>query len=748
MTDPNETRPDSGSYRVPNGWGGSNADQTAETTSNNIPAQREWMTEAVRIPFPQTELYEIPDGVKEDGSRWIKTFSLTRSGPAQSLKRNLVIPGIVSIDAVYQPASLTERRTKSKTDDSNLNYTVRIELGDERPDPIVGTVCDEDIMAMGNLSGRWVRKLEAQHFIHSRQYQSLKYVIWSKARSGLKDGSLTKDEVFAETGMFRAIEPDPSSDGELLVFLTPGENGSLGHDGWVHRYKTELPEGLQQNERISSLGYRPANPETVKKSFTELFQMYDVTPKHQWIPAGLLGTTGIAPMYGIHRSAQVALAIVGPTKQGKTTLAKLVQPNQSATERGGKTLEPTINARSMNNGSTAFGIETVTSRLGGFVVPIDDMLTPQHMLPNNASLLRKALGNIEGLVSKIGGGGALKGDGFDPVTKAARLKKNAKLKTSVILTLEDFPRQPEYESVFNRMVVMTHDSREDISQDVLFHLWSEESEAHRFNAQCYYVQELMKNPELFDSAWIKAGELTDKWEFADFERERDNYRRILAGNIALLSVGQTVGAKGPSIAQVAGWLHDAAKLQSEWGIVETTEENDPLTQFRLEFALQMEKTLGPFTAPRVDGEKTTVVYPERSGLGPLEFHHIGYIAGKAKLNVDGQNGSDDIEEGSEWIKPMRPGKPVGTFVAWTPGRGKRPKFVRRFEFTTAEFSQLYARIEQGLIRRNLTVPSKTEFIRLMEKEDVARETTGPKSQGSPRVLQINADWLSQVDDYE
>jgi hypothetical protein len=744
MTDPNETRPDSGSYRVPNGWGGSSAEETTEATSNNIPAQRESMTEAVHIPFPGTQLYEIPDGVKADGSRWIKTFILTRSGPAQTLKRNPIIPGIVNVEAVYQPASLTERRTKSKTDDSNLNYTVRIELGDERPDPIVGTVSDEDMMAMGNLSGRWVRKLEVQHFINSLQYKHLKHVFLSKARSGLKDGSLTKDEVFAETGMFRAIEPDPSSDGELLVFLTPGENGSLGHDGWVRRYKTELPEGLQQNERISSLGYRPANSETVKKSFTELFRMYEVTPKHQWIPAGLLGTTGIAPMYGIHRSAQVALAIVGPTKQGKTTLAKLVQPNQSATERGGKTLEPTINARSMNNGSTAFGIETVTSRLGGFVVPIDDMLTPQHMLPNNASLLRKALGNIEGLVSKIGGGGALKGDGFDPVTKAARLKKNAKLKTSVILTLEDFPRQPEYESVFNRMVVMTHDSRNDIKQDVLFHLWSDESESHRFNAQCYYVQELMKNPDLFDAAWAKAGELTDKWEFADFERERDNYRRILAGNIALLDVGRSVGAKGPSVTQVAGWLHDAAKLQSEWGIVETTEDNDPLSLFRLEFGLQMERSLGPFTAPGEQGEKTTVVYPNPSDLGPLAWHHLGYIAGKAKVKIDGENGSDDIEEGSEWHKPMRQGKPIGTFIAWTAGKGRRPKFVRRFEFTTAEFDQLYARLEQGMTRRNLSVVSKTDFIRLMEAEGVGVST----KVGSARKVQINADWLSQVDDYE
>ncbi|MFI1831528.1 hypothetical protein ACH41E_34545 [Streptomyces sp. NPDC020412] len=746
MSDPNGTT-GSGSYVPPNGWGGTSTNDLTETTTDSIPSQRDWMADRVRIPFPNTELYEIPDEkeLKQDGTKWVKTYTLTRSGPERSLRRNLVIPGTVQVEAIYQPAELTEFRTKSKTSESNLNYTLRIDLGDASPEPIVGTVSDEDMMAMGNKSGRWVRKLEVQHFIHSRQYQSLKYVVWAKARAGLQDGSLRKEEVFNELGMFRAIEPDPKSDGERYVFLTPGTNGALAEDGWEARYKAELPVALQDNARVASFGYCPAKKERLKESLAELLKLYGVTPKHPWIGAGLLGTTGLAPMYGVHRSAQVALAIVGPTKQGKTTLAKLVLPNQSPTERGGSTIEPTINARSVKNGSTAWGIAKATSHLGGFSVVIDDMITPQHMLPMNAKLLRDAVGNIETLVSKINGGGAIKGGGFDPDTKEAKLQKFTKPKASLILTLEDFPRTPEYESVFNRMVVMTHESKVHSSLDVLQRLWSEESEGLRFNAQCHYVQELMRDAELFDSAWKEAGEITDRWEFADFERERDNYRRLLTGNIALLKVAKKVGVKTPSVEMVAGWLYEAAKLQEAWGVIETeAEENDPLNLFRVEYYTQLSSSnLGTYTAPNKTADLRTITYPEIEDLGPLEWHHLGYYANPGQEGVDDEADSENLYPSKMSVYPLKKGAPVGLFIAHKGGR-RPPKFVRRFEYTTAEFDRLYLRMEEGLKRRGKGLPSKVDFLRLAEAANVGQKTKN--SQGKP-VVQINADWLSQVGDF-
>ena len=753
MDDPTGTTPDNGSYRVPNGWGDSNDNSTTDASADRVPKPRSSLPDTyAEVEFPGAYIREYWDATKADGTPWPKTYRMMMRGPdgMKTLDRVLALSGVVRISRLHQAVALTDARTRATPEVPNIVYTVRIDLGDDATEELTGSVTEEDLSRTGQNSSLWLRKLGLISRVHPSEYKTIRLTLFAKKNRALKTQELKIEDVYSETGMLRTI----TEDGEQNVFLTPGDAGALSYDGWNPDYKTELPHSFGKNERIAALGYRPASNSTVKESFAELFKMYDVVTERKWIPAGLIGTTGIAPMYGIHPHAVVALALIGKTKQMKTTLASLILPNQSTTERG-RYVQPTINARSAGQQTTSYGMEKVLSRLGGFVVVVDDIITARQV--NGEKDRRVALGKVESLVNKLYGERAIKGGGIDLATREIKLAEDGKPKASIVLTMEDFPRSEDCASIFNRMVVMEHDSAEYVDKTVLTHLQTVQSGSLRYNAQCYYVQELLRKPELFEDAWQEAGRITDGWEFPDFERERDNYRRILAGNIALLHVGKNVGVKGPTVGQIAKWLKEAAKLQAEW-MTETIENDEqPLDVFRSAvFDLISGRRWGSFSAPhRTDSkgekrEKTTIVYPKAETLGPVEWHHLGYEAGPPKRDPDAKTDDESgLLIGSEEPHNLS-WRRVGFFLGKMEGKEKPSKLGYRWiECFVQEFDALYDAATQWAKQRGKLLPSKDEFTRLMEAEGIGmRASDGQTSQtGKGRKVKMNADWLFRVGDY-
>lgn len=729
-------------YVPPNGWGNTDDESTAEQNPSRVPKLKNTLPDVyTEVEFPGASIREYWDAEKSDHTPWPKTYRMIMSGPdgMKKLDRKLVLSGVVRISRLHQAVALTETRTKSMPEVPNVVYTVEIDLGDDAPEPIFGRVSEADLTRTGAGSSEWLRKLGLVRHINSMDYKTLRQTLFGKVNKALKTGELRIEDVYSETGMLHIVE----SEGSRTVFLTPGDAGAVDRDGWNPYFKTELPSSFGSNQRIAALGYRPAMSTSLKESFAELFAMYDVTTERRWIPAGLLGTTGLAPMYGIHPHAVVALAIIGKTKQMKTTLASLILANQSSTERG-RYVQPTINARSAGQQTTSYGMEKVLSRLGGFSVVVDDIITARQV--NGEKDRRVALGKIESLVNKLYGERALKGGGIDMLTREIKLAEDGKPKASIVLTMEDFPRSEDCASIFNRMVVMDHDSSEYVDKTMLNRLQTTKSGSLRYNAQCHYVQELLRDPELFDRAWQEAGKITDGWRFADFERERDNYRRILAGNIALLKVGESVGTKGPTVAKVAGWLHDAAERQSRW-IVTNESEESPLDIFRMAHTSLLASRQGTYSAPQREGSKAPIIFPDHTSLGLLEWSHLGYDANPAKRGDDAlMEDEDAYAVGTEVIRKLSHRR-MGFFVAWEAGKGRRPKLgARRFEYSTAEFDQLHSEVEQWCKRRGKQFVSKAEWIRLMDAEGVCNVGPAPNG-GKGRVIQINADWLSQVGDF-
>lgn len=755
MSDPNGTTGDE-SYD-PGSWGvyttDDNAEQTTEQKAKTIPNQNRFTQEFnpdrfTQIQFPNANLREYWGIQRANGDPWPMTCKVvprkTASGEEDASNPHIIpiLRGVVRVERIHQYVSLTELRTKEIPERYNPRYTYRIQMGDDESEPLVGSVQESAFLNYRD-NHVWLQALRLPLHVHQKSYGDVRTLLLAKVKHAKLTGMQCED-VFQETGMYRAI----TESGEQLVFLTPGENGAIGPTEYMKECQTELTSSIRKRARFASLGYQYPNDEIIAESFAELFKMYDVTEENKAIPVALLGVNALAVMYGIHEHAHCVVNIIGESKQMKTTLACLLIPNQSPTERG-RNVEPTINARlARGNGSTPYGMSQVLPFFGGFVIIVDDVATKKQI--QNENDRNKTIGNAEALTTQLENGAPLKG-GRDKHTGEIGLAEDSSPKTSFVFTMEAFPEGEEYASIFNRMVNIYHTGADDVNLPVLCDLQTPESGSLRHNALNLYVRELTRSPEFFNNAWDEAGRITDGWKFANFERERHNYRKILTGNIALINAAKKLGVKKlPSVKQIAEWLYQAAKKQfekTEQNFVNSTEE--PLDIFRRMHAELLRGRWGSYRMRGRKGEKATLFMPfyeDKPNLGSLEWHHLGWFAGSAKVDGDGES-LTDIELNSEKIKP-RSDNPMGLFIAdGRSGKNVPAKLGKtRFQYSTSEFDDMLAEMTTRAKRQGFVLPNKLEMLTLLKNEGVYHYTP-VKSEDrtkSEKVHQIDAEWLSRV----
>jgi hypothetical protein len=284
---------------------------------------------------------------------------------------------------------------------------------------------------------------------------------------------------------------------------------------------------------------------------------------------------------------------------------------------------------------------------------------------------------------------------------------------------------------------MEHSSKDYVDMQVLNRLQSEPSGDLRFNAQCHYIQTMLGDPGLYETAWNEAGQIVEKWPESIGLRELDNYRRILAGNIAVLRIGSTVGAKGPTETEIAKWLREAAELQTKWCDVESAMEFNPLDMFRTAIRMLVREKKFIFSAPRREGEQSNPA-PSHDTLGPITFQELGWKATPPEVGET----ENVIIPGTEKPFPMADNS-AGTFVGYVAGqsRGKPPKFERQLRFTVAEFDNLYLDVERWLRKDGKTFPPKEDVLKLLTEESVRNDTQINDGGGKRRVIQLNADWV-------
>lgn len=660
-------------------------------------------------------------------------------------KRFVLLRGRIRTERMYRVLEVRDDRTCVRTD-AGERYEFVAELADE-PEPVKFVASHNDLINPRDQTG-WMKRTNLGRFLDPRHYGTIRSVLFAAVNHSLKTNSIQREEVFQETGMVVV----PEEDGTRLVFLTPGVSGAVTEDGYAVSYRTELPDALSGGS-IGAFGYRPADDgkTALRKSFEELFKMFGVTTERKWIPTGLIGVTGIAPLYGmfsqmfgVEDGGSVVLSLVGPTKQMKTTLATLIIPNQSPTMRG-RGILPSLNLRPTESKTTAFASEFLLSHLGGFAAVVDDALTLRQIA--SPGELGYAMRKVESLITHLQGEPARKG--MWRKESGADVAKSHKPKTSLVFTMEALPRDADWESTVNRMVVMEHTSSEYVDRRVLSRLQTRESGNLRFNAQSYYVQSLLKKPERFTEAWDEAGAIVDGWDFKDFDRERDNYRRILAGVIALIRTGESVGAKNaPTVDEVAGWLYEAATLQSQWITGDSLTVVDPLETFRdAHRMLVMEKRF-TYGVDKLNGEQYMIA-PNHETLGAFTLRDLGWNAtfkGGNKPDTKKEDGAavdlnDAFQSEDEPFGKLYPlsDNEIGKFV---PKVSNRQKFAYMAKYNADGFHTLFMFVEQWCRRNNRAFVSKTELFRLMVEAGVMQEPESIKYDGrNAKCIRIDAEWL-------
>lgn len=732
--------------RSPNGKVRPKTAKSVVPNSRKPKSSEWWPDKAHTIEHPGLHAAVCYDGEHPITYRlvWPKNETTGEVDTNGTPKRFVLLRGRIRAERMYRVLEVRDDRTCVRSD-AGERYEFVVEMVDE-PEPVKFSASHNDLINTRDQSG-WMKRTNLGRFLDPRHYGTIRSVLFASVNHALKTNSITREEVFGETG----IVVVPEDDGTRWVFLTPGSNGAVTPDGWAEAYRTELPEALSGGS-LGAFGYRPADTSktALRKSFEELFKIFDVTTERKWIPTGLLGVTGVAPLYGmfsqlfgVEDGGSVVLSLVGPTKQMKTTLATLILPNQSPTVRG-RGIQPSLNLRPTESKTTAFAAEFLLSHYGGFAAVVDDALTRRQIA--SPGELGNAMRKVESLITHLQGEPARKG--MWRKDTGADVAKSHKPKTSLVFTMEDLPRDADWESTVNRMVVMEHTSSEYVNKRVLTRLQTRESGNLRFNAQCYFVQSLLSDPATFTEAWDEAGAIVDGWEFADFDRERDNYRRVMAGVIALIRVGESVGAKNaPSVEEVAGWLYEAATLQSQWITGDSLTIADPLDTFRdAHSMLVMEKRI-TYGSDRLNGEQYMIVPPYEK-LGSFSLRNLGWYASFKNGNKPDalkQDGSAvDLNDAFDEDTPFGSVRPLsdmetGKFV---PKVSPRQKFAYMVKYNAEGFHTLFMMVEQWTRRNNRAFVTKAELIRSMVEAGIAQEPESIKYDGkSAKCIRIDAEWL-------